>query len=396
MMLREYTYSKGAFNMSNKPTIRKMFPGAVTYQGFYSYYNYMIEPNARHIYVIKGGPGVGKSTFMKKLGQEMLDAGYDIEYHCCSSDNHSIDGLVIPALGVALLDGTSPHVVDPKNPGAVDEIINLGEYWNEPMIRQFKKEIMSCNQKVNRCFQAAYFSLKEAKIAMDEWEFYVEPCQDWNHINQLLFKVERDLFKAFTKGIGKSRHLFAWAHTPQGKTQFIDSLLSGVKTLYILKGQPGTGKSTFLAKLDSRAKMLGLSTESYHNTLEPEKLDLLIIPKLETALVVSSEQYDYTPEFKGNINLLDFDQSIDTTALQPFVEDIESCRDRIHRSFERALLNSQRAKKLHDLMETYYIPAMNFAEIEKKRLSVLKDILSIADEKAIAVNTGDANTYEEV
>ena len=382
--------------MSDKPVIKKMFPGAVTYQGFYSYYHYIIEPNARHIYVIKGGPGVGKSTFMKKLGQEMLAAGYDIEYHCCSSDNNSIDGLVIPALGVALLDGTAPHVVDPKNPGAVDEIINLGEYWDEPMIRQFKKEIISCNHQVSRCFQALYLSLKELKNAMDEWEFYIEPYQNWNHINQLLFKVEKDLFKTLIKGTGKSRHLFAWAHTPQGKTQFIDSLLTGVKTLYILSGQPGTGKSTFLAKLDNRAKMLGLSTEAYHSTLEPEKLDLLILPELETALVISSEQYTYNPGFKGTIISLDFDSCLDINALQPYMEDIASCRDRINQSFERALLNSKRAKKLHDLMETYYIPAMNFSEIEKKRLSVLQSILNIGEEKAIAVNSEDTNIYKEV
>lgn len=395
-MLQEYTELKGAYSMSKKPVIKKMFPGAVTYQGFYSYYNFMIEPNARHIYVIKGGPGVGKSTFMKKLGQEMLEAGYDIEYHCCSSDNSSIDGLVIPALGVALLDGTAPHVVDPKNPGAVDEIINLGEYWNEPMIRQFKKEIMSCNHQVSRTFQAAYFSLKEAKNAMDEWEFYIEPYQNWSDINKLLLKVEKDLFKTLPKGTGKTRHLFAWAHTPQGKTQYIDSLLHGMKTLYILSGQPGTGKSTFLAKVADRAHMKGLSTEVYHSTLEPEKLDLVILPELEAALVISSEHYSYTPDFKGNIILLDFDSSLDIPALKPYTEDIASCRDRINQSLERALNNSKRAKELHDLMETYYIPAMNFAEIDNKRTSILHSILAIAEEKAIAVSSDDSTSSQRV
>lgn len=43
--------------MANKAKIKKMFSGAITYQGFYSFYNYMIEPDARHIFVIKGGPG---------------------------------------------------------------------------------------------------------------------------------------------------------------------------------------------------------------------------------------------------------------------------------------------------------------------------------------------------
>jgi hypothetical protein len=380
--------------MSNKPVIRKMFPGAVTYQGFYSYYNYMIEPNARHIYVIKGGPGVGKSTFMKKIGKEMVAAGYDIELHCCSSDNNSIDGLVIPALGVALLDGTAPHVVDPKNPGAVDEIINLGEYWNEPMIHQNKNEILSCNRQISRHFQAAYFSLKEAKNAMDEMEFYIEPYQDWNKINHDLLTVEKDLFKTLPRGNGKMRHLFAWGHTPQGRIQFIDSLLQGIKTLYILSGHPGTGKSTFLTKIADRALMLGQSIEAYHSTLEPEKLDLVILPELEAALVVSSEQYHYTPEFDGKIISLDFDVSLDVTGLKPFVDDIISCRERINKSLERAHLNSMRAKNLHDLLETYYIPAMNFAAIEKKRIAVLQNILNMAEGVAATVDSGASPSQE--
>lgn len=382
--------------MSLKPHIKKMFPGAVTYQGFFSYYDHMIEPDAQHIYVIKGGPGVGKSTFMKKIGQDLHDAGYDLEYHCCSSDNNSIDGLVIPALGVALLDGTAPHIVDPKNPGAVDEIINLGEYWNESMIRQFKKEIMSCNRQISRYFQAVYFALKEAKNAMDEWEFYLEPYQNWSMINQNLKDLEKKLFNNTSGGNGKARHLFAWGHTPQGRTQFIDSLTYGMKTLYLIQGQPGTGKSTFLAKLAEHAKMTGIDAEIYHSTLDPEKLDLLILPALETALVCSSEQYPYTPVFNGTIKTLDFDLSLDHEALQPFMEDVNSCRARVNQSLKRAHLNSKRAKKLHDLMETYYIPAMNFNEIENKRQEILHMILGTKEEKAVAVNLSDIPSPQDI
>lgn len=106
--------------------VRRVFPGGNTYKGFYSYYDYILkQEDAKKIMVLKGGPGVGKSSFMKKLGAAIVKKGYDIEYHHCSSDNNSIDGLVIPDIGVALMDGTAPHVVDPKNPGAVDEITHL-------------------------------------------------------------------------------------------------------------------------------------------------------------------------------------------------------------------------------------------------------------------------------
>lgn len=371
--------------MAKMTKIKKMFPGGITYRGFYSFYNYIIEPNARHIFVLKGGPGVGKSTFMKKIAETMLEAGYDIEFHCCSSDNNSIDGLVIPELQVALLDGTAPHIVDPKNPGAVDEIINLGEYWDEALMLKSKEEIMACNLQISRSFQVAYLSLKDAKNAMDEWEFYIEPSQNWNEINTLYLKTEKTIFKNYTKGKGKTRHLFAWAHTPQGKCQYIDSLLSGIQTLYTLQGQPGTGKSTFLTQIATRASMQSLSTEYYHNTLEPEKLDMILLPEIGVGLVVVAEPYPYTPNFNGTIIPLDFDKSLDPIFLQNLKSDLDSCKERVNLSLERAIANSMKAKKTHDQLETYYIPAMDFKAIEQKRLEISQRILSMAGENAIAV-----------
>ena len=83
--------------------IRHMFPGGNTPAGFFSYYDQIIRPDAARIFVIKGGPGVGKSTFMKKMGEALLRLGYDAEFHHCSSDPDSLDALKVPALNIALL-----------------------------------------------------------------------------------------------------------------------------------------------------------------------------------------------------------------------------------------------------------------------------------------------------
>ncbi|MCX7748517.1 MAG: ATPase [Clostridia bacterium] len=93
-----------------KGHIKHVFPGGNTSMGFYSYYDYILgQEEATRILVIKGGPGVGKSTFMRKIGEEMVELGYDVEYMHCSSDNNSLDGIVIPGIKVALMDGTAPH-----------------------------------------------------------------------------------------------------------------------------------------------------------------------------------------------------------------------------------------------------------------------------------------------
>ena len=82
------------------------------------------------IFILKGGPGTGKSSLMKDAGTVWSEKGYDIEFLHCSSDPDSVDGVIITSLQVAIVDGTAPHVIEPKLPGAVEEYINLGEAWD--------------------------------------------------------------------------------------------------------------------------------------------------------------------------------------------------------------------------------------------------------------------------
>ena len=40
---------------------KKLFPGGNTTQGFFSYFNYIIKPDATRFFILKVRPGVGKS-----------------------------------------------------------------------------------------------------------------------------------------------------------------------------------------------------------------------------------------------------------------------------------------------------------------------------------------------
>jgi len=94
-----------------KGRIRRAFPGNNTSEGFFSFFEYIIGPEARKVFIIKGGPGTGKSTFMKNIGMELVDRGYDVEFFHCASDNDSLDAVAVPAVGAAIIDGTAPHRV---------------------------------------------------------------------------------------------------------------------------------------------------------------------------------------------------------------------------------------------------------------------------------------------
>ncbi len=81
------------------------FPGGNTPHGFVNCFDDILpQYAARRVYYVKGGSGVGKSTLMQRVGERYQRQGWDVEYFNCSSDPASLDGVALPALGVALMD----------------------------------------------------------------------------------------------------------------------------------------------------------------------------------------------------------------------------------------------------------------------------------------------------
>lgn len=369
----------------NKGKLKKVFPGGNTSQGFFSFYHNIIEQDATRILVIKGGPGVGKSTFMRKIGETMLDKGYDVEFHCCSSDNGSLDGICIPAIKVAMLDGTAPHVVDPKNPGAVDEIIHLGDFWDEAKMVANKARILDTIALVSRQFKIAYSNLKEAKVIRDEWESYITESMHWHQVNEQTTSISNGIFQNVIPQFqtpAKARHLFASAISPEGPSHYYETILQDVENLYLIKGDPGTGKSTLLQKIATLANQLGLDTEVYNQPFDPSKLDMVLIPTLKTAVLSNSEPIEFKPDNLTNLKLIkeiNLDECINQNLLSKYTKEIAETKVRFWSSFNRAVKYLSRAKALHDDLETLYIPAMDFQAINSKRDETLQRVLAWAN-----------------
>lgn len=351
--------------------IKRVFPGGNTSEGFFSYYNYIIEEDANRIFVIKGGPGTGKSSMMKKIARVMMGKGYDVEYHHCSSDNNSIDGIVIPKLKVAMLDGTAPHVVDPKNPGAVDEIIHLGDYWDVEKMEANKKEILESNKKVGRLFRRAYKYLKASRPIYEDMVEKNSESMDFGKVNMITSALIDNLFAntSLSKNIGKERHLFGSAYTPNGWVEFTNTILQNVKNVYCIKGDFGTGKSSLLERIYKEAVIKGLDVEIYHTPLIPEKIETILIKELNVGLTTSSM-------FENeNYKKIDLDKFLDEKMNEEYREEIEEDREMFNGLIEKAVSNIARAKKEHDHMESYYVPNMNFEEIEEVADKVVERIL---------------------
>ena len=86
---------------------KSYYAAANTANGFLSLFGEIFSPAAlSRIYIIKGGPGTGKSTFMYGIGKAAKERGLETEYYYCSADTGSLDGVKIPELAAAVIDGT--------------------------------------------------------------------------------------------------------------------------------------------------------------------------------------------------------------------------------------------------------------------------------------------------
>ena len=363
-------------------TVRNFFAGGNTCLGFYSlFHNIIKQKDASKIFILKGGPGVGKSTFMKHIGNALVKKGYNIEQYWCSSDNTSLDGIVITKLGVCLLDGTAPHVIDPKTPGAVDEIIHLGDHWDETQLVRNKTPILNTFKNVSHAFQTAYSSLKEAKIIHDEWAGYITESLDFKIINKVTRQITEDIFiniQPQYEYYPISRELFAGAITPMGLVNHWSSILHNCKKIFVLRGEPGTGKSTIIQRIITEAKSYGLYTEVFRSSFDPTKFSGIYIPNLQIS-VINPLPNDYILDgLMADITEINLNTGIVANKLSDYDKEVSECKERFWNSINRSINYIVKAKRIHSKLEGYYVPTMNFPKINEVRERVLHKIISLA------------------
>jgi hypothetical protein len=353
-----------------------LYFGANTARGFYSLHSQAIDDRLLHVIILKGGPGTGKSTFIRRTGEELGEGGYDIEFIACSSDNESLDGLVVPSAASAIVDGTAPHVVEPRYPGAADTLLNLGDHWDAAALQAARFEIRTVSREVARRFTAAYRCLAGALTQMEQWEaLHVESgALDLACLNQLGRRVRDDLLAGACPRprVGRQRHLFASAITPGGCVNYLDSILADVQRRVILKGPPGTGCHGIMSGMVTEAVSRGYDVEVFHCSLDPRKYDHVVVPDLSIALVNGSDPHAFRP--RADDRLVDTTVVLRSGILEAYLGEAVQVRRMYADLLEQAIWYLRMAKLAHDELETFYSAAMDFDAVERRRIAVRQEI----------------------
>ena len=143
-----------------KKTIPTYFAAANSYKGFISYFDKVFDSkDYDRIFVLKGGPGTGKSSLMRRVSEYFSQNNFYVEEILCSSDPSSLDGVIGTKNGrkFAIIDGTAPHERDAVIPGAIDEIINLGGNWDERWLIGKRTEILNLTKEKKKTYGLSPF-----------------------------------------------------------------------------------------------------------------------------------------------------------------------------------------------------------------------------------------------
>ena len=361
---------------------RHMFLGANTPMGFYSYYDNIIDrARAKRFFCIKGGPGTGKSSYMKRIADKFIKMGEKVELFHCSGDPHSLDGVRLVERNIALVDATSPHVVDPKYPGAIDEIINLGQFWRERGIIENTAEIVSTQANISYEYKRAYKYLNAAAYISDDTEDIIERCVNVDGINAVIKDIISNyITKQSEFGCAKKRKLFASGITPAGLVNYSDSVLYDSKRVIALYIGEDKGSLLSADKIMDRISTIveenGYSQEIFYCPMSPEKrIEYIVIPELELAFCVMGK---YSNDEMVATKIYNLNEHVNRAMLRSYGDKISE-NENMYRSL---LLNAQTALKdaywLHNTLESYYVPNIDFDKVEDSCNETLNKIMMLS------------------
>lgn len=148
---------------------------------------------------------------------------------------------------------------------------------------------------------AARRTFSRAKAFHDSQEKLYGKHMDWRAADQATQELLRRLLGGRKQeGPGREVHRFFGAALPQGAVDCVPQLTQDLNCRVLLKGRPGTGKSTLLKKLARAAKEAGFAVELYHCSLDPKSLDLVVVRELSWCVLDSTAPHEYFPERPGD------------------------------------------------------------------------------------------------
>lgn len=327
--------------------------------GFISYYEEIFRTSRiGHIWAIKGGPGSGKSRFLRDVSDFALENGWECEYIYCSSDPNSLDAVILTQEGkegVALLDATAPHLFEPLCPGAREDIINLGQFWNSDTLSARRAEIEQLNREKADAYRRAYRYLSGFGDMRANRDALAAPFIQRAKIALQAQKLLRDL----PNGEEYSAQTAILHSIGMRGEVGLDTYFYDAEEIYVVADCHGAAQYLMM-ELGKIATEKRLAVRISHDPVESEKIDGLFFCESGIAVVVCPEEECDYPHHR-----IPMRRFVDTASMKRVRRELRF-NDRISRALKGEALDAlEKVREVHFRLEDIYSAAMDFAAKEE-------------------------------
>lgn len=331
------------------------FLGAPSPEGFDTSFGEEIASPGLFTYIIKGGPGTGKSTFMKRLAKDLSDVD-EAELYYCSSDPDSLDAVIFRNAGVIVVDGTSPHVFEPKYPGAKQQLLDFSAFWDEDMLKNRADEIVEIFEQNAALHQRAKKYLAALKDLGEDTCSIGEHALEREKLLNFSERLAKKLFPKTGRKPGKIALKQITSITPKGVVT-LEQAFSGCR-VFFCDDRLFAATDCLLKSLSVKASAAGYDVIVSKNVLLPGcRYEHMVLPELGLAFLACD-----SGEQSKRINGMRF-YGID--AVRKMKKRLKFNAS-LRKELTDAAVNSlNEAKSVHDKLEEIYISGMDFSRTDE-------------------------------
>lgn len=323
-------------------------------------------------FLLKGGPGTGKSTILKKVAEALAEKGRDIELVFCSADTGSLDAVIIPDGKFVVADATLPHSAEPKYPGIYETTVDLSDCWDKNILCSNSEEIAELFDLNRRLHEEARGYLSAAANLIEEAAKAGMESLFWGNVEKAALRICHSEIGKGNKKRGTEKQRFLSAITEKG-TVFMNKTPGIIcEKIYAFEDETGAASRVFMNTVRKYAIENGLDIITCKCPLFPlEKTEHVFIPSQKIGFITVNKRHKTDIPFKRTLHSARFYDREKYSKQKPKIRFSLRIAEKL---IEEASLRMKEAKTVHDKLENFYIKAMDFSKADEKLRKIIEEI----------------------
>ncbi|WP_342508342.1 hypothetical protein [Sporosarcina sp. FSL K6-2383] len=285
-------------------TITQYMGTAYTGCGISHKYDTLIA-SAVETFFLKCPPTNMLSTVLHELATNYVKRGYDVDKFMDPVQPEKTDAIFVKGPNLFFIQASHPVALEPAEIGGRHRVISFYDVYDEDQLRDWNGLIVEELEEAEEALKKALKSLADAKGIHDEWEAVNIQRMMWEQHENLILSLKEELFGTIRLNKATTvSHRLIGSLTSGGAQDFIPSITKRLERRILIKGLPGTGKSTLMKAIGTEAERRGFDVLYGWCGLDPLGVDLVQIPELSICLLDATQPHVYDVERPGD-ELLD-------------------------------------------------------------------------------------------